>query len=101
MALLGPTVSDPVRSCITRMELSLHDLIPRAPELDPSVTLALANSLRARLRKTPPAGAKWAERFGPCGEILFEDGTSDSHNVPCGTGFLPAQTRHFLTLLTS
>jgi hypothetical protein len=54
-------------------------------------TDALADVAAHRLRRNPPPGVTWssAERVNPC------------NFGPCGTGYSPGPSRHFLGLLTN
>ncbi|WP_441289361.1 hypothetical protein ACSRUE_00825 [Sorangium sp. KYC3313] len=54
---------------------------------------ARAASVRARLVKAPPAGARWAIASG-CG--IDVEGAEDSGLMACGMGHVPSKSRRFL-----
>ena len=61
----------------------------------------LSRMSRAGLVEKSPRGACWAELWGGCGGLRLEDPSEEvSSPGPCGTGFLPAESRRFLWLFT-
>ncbi|WP_437590219.1 hypothetical protein [Sorangium sp. So ce1000] len=54
---------------------------------------ARAASVRARLVKAPPSGARWATASG-CGVDV--EGAEDSGIIGCGMGHVPSKSRRFL-----
>jgi hypothetical protein len=62
-----------------------------------AVQLAELAALGAAVRKSPPAGARWATSLG-CGIEI--EGAPDSLGIACGMGYVPAVSQRFLTFYT-
>lgn len=60
----------------------------------------LSRLSRSSVVERAPRGARWAQYWGGCGGVRFEDPSEYSQPFPCGAGVLPARSRRFLWLYT-